>query len=85
MAELSIRSELIPKTITTKLGGSNKFTLPEIPEPGTLQVFRNGVVTREGINKDYVLNNETITIRFIITNRTLLTFRYFVRKVLNEF
>jgi hypothetical protein len=83
MAEINVRSILIPKIIKIKIN-SNEFILPDNPEPNTLQVLRNGVETNEGVNRDYVLNNRTITIRFHLTSRTQLTFKYFIRKVLHE-
>ncbi len=62
-------------------GHGKDFQLPEKPEPGTLQVFRNGMKAEEGTNRDYVLDENTITVRFpLFAGRTTLAFKYSFRK-----
>jgi hypothetical protein len=42
-------------------GSNNTFTLADVPEDGTLMVFVNGLLMREGSSDDFSLAGKTIT------------------------
>jgi hypothetical protein len=83
MAEVNLSQPLEFRDISVSPAEvtSKKFTLPEHPEPGTIQVYRNGVMTQEGIDRDYVVNGNVVTIRFpIFAGRTKVAVRYMCRR-----
>lgn len=83
MAEVDLSQPLQFRDISVSPADvtSKQFALPDVPEPGTLQVFRNGVATKEGADRDYVLSSNVVTIRFpVFAGRTKVAIKYMCRR-----
>lgn len=62
-------------------GSNNVFTLLNTPNPSsTLMLHVNGVLQRQGIDNDYLLSGNTITLNYIppISSRLTATYKYVV-------
>lgn len=83
MAEVNLSQPLQFRDISVSPADvtSKQFALPDTPEPGTLQVLRNGVLTKEGVDRDYVISGNVVTIRFpVFAGRTKVAVRYMCRR-----